>query len=118
MKYFLLKFKISWDSLIKKISLFNCEETIVFSFSKEIEFSKALHALKQFTTQKDFFDRFDASDYKEMVRKTKKKDSESLRESIFRVKEIETDALYLARTFNKSYGTPGVRDYFFLRLIL
>lgn len=62
----------------KIITLKNSEETITLRFVKDIEYSKAFHSLKQFTTQEGFFERFETKDLREMMRTTKKKDPSSL----------------------------------------
>lgn len=94
--YFLLKFKISWDNLGKKIILKNSEETISLCFEKDIEYFKALHGLKQFTTQEGFFEKFETKELNQILKNTKKKDCSTLTETIFRAHDLESDTKFIA----------------------
>lgn len=100
----MLKFKISWDSSTQKIALKNSEESISLSFTKEVEYFKALHGLKQFTTQEGFFERFETKELNEIMRNTKKKDSSTLADTIFKAQEIDSGTIFTARAIKKQQG--------------
>lgn len=80
----------------------------MLSFSKEVEYFKAVHGLKQFTTQEGFFEKFETSELNQIMKNTKKKDASTLNDIIFKAHDLESDTKVIARAIKKSQGVLTV----------